>query len=254
MAWLSRRPPPGRIFLQTAHGRSLRREIPAPVLDALLQRILLRGGAPAAKDWERTGQCGDAAVRAAWPPGVAPPQSALLCRGEPGRTGIWLEAVFAAEIPLPELAEDLERALAGAAPLPRVQAEPEAARRAEPAAPVWLPARPAPEPPSQPPVRPPAPSLALAPVRAAEPFLLADPGAGVWLDTGVEVRPADLPGLDPGDRLISPRRGPCVVAALNPGPGRILLRDARGSLIEVSHAELTGEFSFDDAEDEVRRG
>lgn len=254
MAWFRRSPPPCRIFLHRADGRELRRELAPSALDPLIRRMLEQGGAAAAKAWERSGQFHSAAVLAAWPAHAARPERALLGRGAGDAGSPWLEAAFGPGAPLTEIAEDLERALLEKEPIARVHAEAVAVEPAL-AAPVPPPA-PAPAPTSAP-----ARTPALVPSRTVptlRPILQARaPEDGLFLglaqdvlDAGVDVRPADLPGLDRGDRLHSPRRGSCVVLQPAAGPDWMLLRDERGREIQVSHAELTAEFSFDDPADE----
>lgn len=249
MVRFSLRPPPGRLFLHRADGRSVRRELPARALETFSRKLLDHGGAEALKSWERAGQLGSADVLRAWPAGLPRPERALLGGGGPHPTGLWLEAAFAPGAALQEIADDLTNALLDKQPVERVLAEAEPVARHE--APLRMPATP-------------LPGVSAAAVSAALPAVVlrtelrpldAEPeerldfedlGADL-LDTSVNVRPADLPGLNPGDRLHSPRRGRCTVLRPYAGPALSLLRDARGQELPVAHAELTAEFSFDDA-------
>jgi len=264
MAWFRRSAPTCRLFLLRADGRELRRELPPRALEWLIRRILEQGGDAAAKSWERSAQFSAAAVLGAWPAGLPRPERALLGGADAAR-GPWLEAVFGPGAPLQEIAEDLERALLEQKPLARIQAEPVAGEApaarpapARPAAPRAGPAAaPAPAPRAQTQSQAQAPSSAgTLPVlrrATAPPALEEGLFAGMaedLLDAGVEVRPADLPGLDRGDRVQSPRRGSCSILDPAAAPGIMLLRDERGREIQISHAELTAEFSFDDPPDE----
>lgn len=248
MAWFHRRDPRARMFLLRSDGYALRRELPPRALDDFVQRILARGGPSAAKSWERADQFNSPDVLAAWPSDIIRPERALLGRGEPGKTGAWLEAAFGPGVGLQELAEDLERSLLGLAPSEQVVAEAAPSR-------VVAPIIPAPVPivASEPAGQPSAPSIQVAAswprplAHEGDPFTLAGSGSQAGdLDLGVDVRLVDLPGLYPGDRLVSPRRGGCVFVHLDATRRQALLRDERGRDLAVDYAELTTEFSFDD--------
>jgi hypothetical protein len=254
MVRFSRRPPPGRLFLHRADGRTLRRELPARALESFSLKVVALGGTAAARSWERAQQLGSAEVLKAWPQGLPRPERAMLGKGDARQRGIWLEAAFAPGANLQEIAEDLEQALLEREPLEPMLAEAEPAERMPPSERMQVRRTPvAPIAPTAPPetsqetvlVRRSA-AVDLAPADQLLNFSGIDPSL---LDTSVDVRPADLPGLNPGDRLHSPRRGRCTVLRPFAAPGLTFLRDARGQEFPVAHAELTAEFSFDDAEE-----
>lgn len=65
-------------------------------------------------------------------------------------------------------------------------------------------------------------------------------------DQGLDVRVEDLEWLNPGDRLISDRRGRCVIESVQQFGRRILLSDTKDQQHWVTADELVREFYFDD--------
>lgn len=275
MGLFRKRSLPARLFLTRADGRSLRREFPSEQLDRFLARVLANAAPETLAVWRRAAQVGSAPLLAAWPEGVAPPERALL--GAATRdAGAWLEAAYPRGASLPEIAAELLQRLAGASPEEAI--EPEAVEETPPApvpvavapvlapAPALLPppapeAAPAPPPPAPAAAAPPlpeviAPGARVAPARAGALSEHPDDVFGLWgavhpadaAGDSPELRAEDLPWLCPGDRLYSPRRGSCRLAALEDAQGRWRIRDERGREILVSSTELTAEFSFDDEE------
>ncbi|HIA38778.1 MAG TPA: hypothetical protein EYN86_04650 [Planctomycetes bacterium] len=66
------------------------------------------------------------------------------------------------------------------------------------------------------------------------------------LDHGLELGPEDLPWLNPGDTLISPRRGPCRVKKVDDEQRQLLVHDESKNMLMISFDELLAEFEFDD--------
>ena len=66
------------------------------------------------------------------------------------------------------------------------------------------------------------------------------------LDDGLEVREEDVPWLNPGDRIHSPRRGSCRILAVDEGRRIVLVRDENGQELRIQFRELFTEFEFDD--------
>ncbi len=265
MALFRRHSPPGRLFFSRADGRSLRRELPPGLLEKFVERVVQPDDAVVQASWKAAGQAGSAAVLTRWPATLPRPERALLGEGDGKERGPWLEATFARGVALQEVADDFQRWLEGRAPLERVHAEPVAAA-----------APPTPRPGAPPAVASPAGAEASVHAPAPEPSSAAPeviaPGARLaaprsrqfrarpddlfalfgpqhpedLLDPGLEVRVEDIPWLNPGDRLYSPRRGSCRVLRAEDERGRVVLRDDRGREVAVPHAELTAEFCFDE--------
>ncbi|MBC8371562.1 MAG: hypothetical protein H8E25_16280 [Planctomycetes bacterium] len=66
------------------------------------------------------------------------------------------------------------------------------------------------------------------------------------IDHGLEIRNEDLPWLNPGDSVISPRRGQCRIKKVDDDERQVLVRDERKNMLMISFHELLAEFEFDD--------
>jgi hypothetical protein len=66
------------------------------------------------------------------------------------------------------------------------------------------------------------------------------------VDHGLEIQRADLPWLNPGDAIISPRRGPCRIKKVEDEAGQVVVKDENGRLVVLEFRELLAEFLFDD--------
>lgn len=64
------------------------------------------------------------------------------------------------------------------------------------------------------------------------------------LKIGVE----DLPWLNPGDAVFSPRRGPCRIKKVEDDARQILVKNEDGTLLMIGFPEVLAEFEFDDQE------
>ena len=65
-------------------------------------------------------------------------------------------------------------------------------------------------------------------------------------DHGLEICKEDLPWLNPGDAIISPRRGPCRIKRVEDDAGQIVAKDENGQMVVIEFQELLAEFQFDD--------
>jgi hypothetical protein len=63
---------------------------------------------------------------------------------------------------------------------------------------------------------------------------------------GLEIRTQDLPWLNPGDAIISPRRGPCRIKKVDDDQRQVLVRDESKNMLMIVFDELLAEFEFDD--------
>ena len=63
---------------------------------------------------------------------------------------------------------------------------------------------------------------------------------------GLEIRTQDLPWLNPGDAIISPRRGPCRIKKVDDEQRQVLVRDESKNMLMIVFDELLAEFEFDD--------
>jgi len=63
---------------------------------------------------------------------------------------------------------------------------------------------------------------------------------------GLEIRTQDLPWLNPGDAIISPRRGPCRIKKVDDEHRQVLVRDESKNMLMIVFDELLAEFEFDD--------
>jgi hypothetical protein len=63
---------------------------------------------------------------------------------------------------------------------------------------------------------------------------------------GLEIRTQDLPWLNPGDAIISPRRGPCRIKKVDDEQLQVLVRDESKNMLMIVFDELLAEFEFDD--------
>ena len=63
---------------------------------------------------------------------------------------------------------------------------------------------------------------------------------------GLEIRTQDLPWLNPGDSIISPRRGPCRIKKVDDEQRQVLVRDESKNMLMIVFDELLAEFEFDD--------
>jgi hypothetical protein len=65
-------------------------------------------------------------------------------------------------------------------------------------------------------------------------------------DHGLEIGVADLPWLNPGDAIISPRRGPCRIKRVEDDARQVVAKDENKQMLVLSFDELLAEFQFDD--------
>ncbi|MCP4861352.1 MAG: hypothetical protein GY902_08910 [Planctomycetes bacterium] len=65
-------------------------------------------------------------------------------------------------------------------------------------------------------------------------------------DHGLEIGVSDLPWLNPGDAIISPRRGPCRIKRVEDDARQVLAKDENKQMLVLSFDELLAEFQFDD--------
>ncbi len=63
---------------------------------------------------------------------------------------------------------------------------------------------------------------------------------------GLEIRREDLTWLNPGDAIISPRRGPCRIKRVEDEAGQVVAKDENGRMVVLEFHELLAEFHFDD--------
>jgi hypothetical protein len=63
---------------------------------------------------------------------------------------------------------------------------------------------------------------------------------------GLELTTADLPWLNPGDSVISPRRGPCRIKRVEDEARQVVAKDENKQMIVITFRELLAEFQFDD--------
>jgi hypothetical protein len=63
---------------------------------------------------------------------------------------------------------------------------------------------------------------------------------------GLEIRTQDLPWLNPGDSIVSPRRGPCRIKKVDDEQRQVLVRDESKNMLMIVFDELLEEFEFDD--------
>jgi hypothetical protein len=63
---------------------------------------------------------------------------------------------------------------------------------------------------------------------------------------GLEIRTQDLPWLNPGDSIVSPRRGPCRIKKVDDEQRQVLVRDESKNMLMIVFDELLAEFEFDD--------
>ncbi|PCJ54004.1 MAG: hypothetical protein COA70_07655 [Planctomycetota bacterium] len=66
------------------------------------------------------------------------------------------------------------------------------------------------------------------------------------IDHGLEIGKEDLPWLNPGDAIISPRRGPCRIKRVEDDAGQIVAKNENGQMVVIEFEELLSEFQFDD--------
>jgi hypothetical protein len=66
------------------------------------------------------------------------------------------------------------------------------------------------------------------------------------IDHGLEITAADLPWLNPGDSIISPRRGPCRIKRVEDEARQVVAKDENKQMIVITFRELLAEFTFDD--------
>lgn len=65
-------------------------------------------------------------------------------------------------------------------------------------------------------------------------------------DHGLEIGVTDLPWLNPGDAIISPRRGPCRIKRVEDDARQVVAKDENKQMLVLSFDELLAEFQFDD--------
>ncbi len=260
MRW--RRPRGARLVLAGPAGR---KEMPVEesLLTAFLDRARRHAGTGRARarlerQWEEAGILTRAELLPLLPPQLAPPESLILRAPWRGPRGFTLQVELRPDQDPEEYAEDLLAVLRGASPVLRTDAAPAAAPGCDPSGEdlfelaVEAP-RPAPQPREEVQVLPPGTRWKrkedgrrwrLGP---ADVFGLVGPvhPADVW-DEGLEIEPEDLPWLNPGDRILSDRRGPCRILQVLDGGAQVLVRTARGRTLLLQAKELCEEFSFDD--------
>ena len=67
-------------------------------------------------------------------------------------------------------------------------------------------------------------------------------------DHGLEIRKEDLPWLNPGDAIHSPRRGPCRIKRVEDEAQQVVAKDENGKMLVLDFRELLAEFQFDDGQ------
>ena len=68
------------------------------------------------------------------------------------------------------------------------------------------------------------------------------------VDHGLEIRKEDLPWLNPGDAIHSPRRGPCRIKRVEDEAQQVVAKDENGKMLVLDFRELLAEFQFDDGQ------
>ncbi|MDA0667518.1 MAG: hypothetical protein O3A95_07640 [Planctomycetota bacterium] len=244
-AFLRRTAKPDQLLLFRPGGGEVTRELPNGTLDALLKRMLASGGNVAALQWEHSRQLGLSFLKEIWWDVLAMPESAYLREvGKPAQGRLELQVDVTKDVVLREYAEDLMRMLAGRPKLQEVVPAP---------APEPAPA-PAPEPAPEPMVDVVMPGERVVTSSgrqweqdSGDLFGLAgEPHPDDLVDHGLEIQEADLPWLNPGDAIISPRRGPCRIKRVEDDAAQVVAKDENGQMVVLEFRELVAEFQFDD--------
>ena len=239
-AFLRRKAKPDQLCLYRPGGGEFSQDLPVGTLDKLLKRILASGGPAAALQWEHSRQLGWSFMQELWWEDLAQPQSAYLREvGKPGKGGFELQVDLGEGEVLREYAEDLARLLAGKSKLQEID-------RSEPTP------EPTPEPERIVDVVMPGERVEAVSGRQWEQndgdiFGLA---GEVHPDDlgghGLEIHKEDLPWLNPGDSIISPRRGPCRIKRVEDEAEQVVAKDENGQMVVLEFNELIAEFQFDD--------
>jgi hypothetical protein len=263
---------PEQLVLFHVSGRSWIRELPGGTLQVLLDGALQEGGVAAQVAWEHAGQLGSSVLLSCWPDSLAPPAAAYLRRSPRKPFALELAVDLDGETEVQEYGEDLRRFLMGEPALAEVESIPQV--EDSPVAAFVQPEVPAPAPtPEVPVATPPSATVASPPPADPQPEVeviapgerLDQPSGRSWsqapddlfglagevhpddlLDHGLEIRAEDLPWLNPGDSIISPRRGPCRIKRVEDEARQVVAKDENGQLIALAFRELLAEFQFDD--------
>lgn len=262
-------------------GRSWSHTLEPGSLQRFLLDALAAGGIRAQVSWEQAGQLGTSLLLRQWPEFLPPPAAVFLRRHPRKPFRLELAVDLEGDLEVQEYGEDLRRFLMGEQRLEEVpsfvtaaQPEPSAAPAPKPQ-PVVAPVA------SVAPVEPAASVEPVEPVAQSVPEAVADPSPVVeviapgerilktagrtWShsaddlfglggeihpddqsDHGLEICSADLAWLNPGDSIISPRRGPCRIKRVEDEARQIVAKDENQQMIVITFRELLAEFQFDD--------
>lgn len=258
-------------------GRSWARDLEPGSLQALLQSALQSGGISAQVSWEQAGQLGTKLLVEEWPEFLSAPAAVFLRRSARKPFGLELAVDLEGDLEVQEYGEDLRRFLMGEQRLEEVQScvaveEPAVGVEEPPVAVEQAPKVAAQEPPV---MKAPAVEKELAPEALEErPSAVeviapgervAAPRGRSWsqapddlfglageihpddqVDHGLEITTSDLPWLNPGDSIISPRRGPCRIKRVEDEARQVVAKDENKQMIVIAFRELLAEFQFDD--------
>ena len=263
---------PERLSMFHRKGRSWGRDLDPGTLQVLLQSALESGGIAAQVSWEQAGQLGTALLLPEWPEFLPAPAAAFLRRSPRKPCGIELAVDLDGDLEVQEYGEDLRRFLMGEQRLTEVQSsiavdqEPvvvvppvvetapvvEAVPVAESAPVVDTPADPIAE--ETPAVEVIAPGTRAESAHGRSWSQAPDDLFGLageihpddQADHGLGITTADLPWLNPGDSIISPRRGPCRIKRVEDEARQVVAKDENKQMIVITFRELLAEFQFDD--------
>ena len=237
-AFLWRKAKSDQLLLFCSDGDEVARELPIGTLTALLERLLVAGGTAAALQWEHSGQLGLGFLKEFWWDKLAMPESAYLREvGKAGKGRLELQVDVTQDVVLREYAEDLMRMLAGRPKLQEVDSvAPEPAPEPAPEADVVMPGERV------------KPSAGRQWEQHPDDLfdLTGESHPEDQLDHGLEIKKADLPWLNPGDAIISPRRGPCRIKRVEDDAAQVVAKDENGQVVVLEFREIIAEFQFDD--------
>ncbi|MDP7062839.1 MAG: hypothetical protein QF489_07905 [Planctomycetota bacterium] len=261
-------------------GGDWARDLEPGSLTAMLEGALAASGIEAPIAWEKTGQLGTAALMSQWPNFLDLPAAVFLRRSARKPFGLELSVDIEGDLEVQEYGEDLRRYLMGEGRLTEFQAavpvnesdqvmdDVEAAEPPEPVEPTAKATAAPSHAASKAPVEEESPSDEAAPP-AVEVF---GPGERVhkakgrtWSqapddlfglagevhpddleDHSLEISVKDLPWLNPGDAIISPRRGPCRIKRVEDDARQVVAKDEHQQMLVLAFDELLAEFQFDD--------